>query len=515
MEEPDPVAERAQSRVGTVLKEKWRIDKLLGVGGMAVVYAATHRNGKRVAVKMLHPEISLDANIRQRFLREGYVANKVGHRGAVTVDDDDTTEDGAAFLVMELLEGETLDARMRRKGGQLPEAEVLSLTDQVLDTLAAAHEQGIVHRDLKPENIFLTKDGVVKILDFGIARIRELSGKSSATQTGSLMGTPAFMAPEQARGRWDDVDARTDLWAVGATMFMLLTSRFVHEAETVNEALVLAVTARARSVATLEPGVHPLVVQLVDRALAYEKDARWHDAREMQDALRAAYTALEGGSRMAELSVPEAVVVADVGKSVPETVQKPATLTTGRGVSTTVGGSPARTDVPTDQTDAARRTKPLLVAGIGTGALLIVGAVVALSRGHAQPIPEAIPAASGPAVATPLLSAHLDEPMVAPAQRSSEPSKGEGTLHAVSVDSLPVEKSAAPDPAKAGKNEPSARTTKTGTLAVGATPVNGAASSQTKPTAVPSWLRSATTPTKPAPAADKKPSGGDPFSKRY
>src|SRR6185369_8257261 len=107
--------------------------------------------------------------------REGYVANRVGHRGAVAVDDDDTADDGAAFLVMELLQGETLDARMRRKGGRLAADEVLALADQILDTLAAAHEQGIVHRDLKPENLFITRDGVVKMLDFGIARLREMS----------------------------------------------------------------------------------------------------------------------------------------------------------------------------------------------------------------------------------------------------------------------------------------------------------------------------------------------------
>jgi len=291
----DVIIERergAALRLGTVLKGKWTIQALLGSGGMASVYGATHRNGKRVAIKLLHPELSMNLAIRQRFLREGYVANSVQHAGAVSVDDEDVTDDGCAFLVMELLEGETLDARWERKGRRLEAPEVLALMDQVLDTLSAAHEKGIVHRDLKPENLFLTHGGQVKVLDFGIARVRELSLGASHTQTGSLMGTPTFMPPEQARGRWSEVDGASDIWAVGATMFALLTGRFVHLSTTVNEALVLAVTQPAPSVGAVGVALPVEVVALVDRALAYEKDARWPDARAMQDALRHAYASL-------------------------------------------------------------------------------------------------------------------------------------------------------------------------------------------------------------------------------
>lgn len=150
----DELESRARERVGATLG-KYVIERLLGVGGMAAVYAARHRNGNRVAVKVLHRELSVDGNIRQRFLREGYVANAVEHAGVVRVLDDDTAADGSVFLVMELLEGETLEARLRRKG-VLDAADVLSLTDQLLDVLAAAHGRGILHRDIKPENLFLT-----------------------------------------------------------------------------------------------------------------------------------------------------------------------------------------------------------------------------------------------------------------------------------------------------------------------------------------------------------------------
>jgi eukaryotic-like serine/threonine-protein kinase len=299
--------ERAQARIGSVIKDKWRLDRLLGVGGMACVYAATHRNKKRAAVKMLHREYSTDPAIRERFLREGYLANSVGHRGVVTVDDDDVAEDGAAFIVMELLDGETLEQRWRRKEHRLPLEEALAVADQVLDTLTAAHDQGVVHRDLKPENLFLTRDGVVKLLDFGIGRLKELQGVPTTTLSGATMGTPAFMAPEQARGRWDDVDGQTDLWALGATLFTLLTGEYVHEGQTVQETLALAVTQPARPIRSLRPDLPERAAALIDRALAYDKTERFADARAMQAEVRLVYAALSGQdvSLAAQLSVPD------------------------------------------------------------------------------------------------------------------------------------------------------------------------------------------------------------------
>jgi serine/threonine-protein kinase len=294
LESKDPLVERSRERVGITLKDKWRLDALLGVGGMAAVYSATHRNGMRVAVKMLHPELSINPEVRTRFLREGYVANRVEHSGAVTVLDDDATDDGAVFLVMELLDGETLAHRFERKARSLAAPQILLITDQVLDVLVAAHEKQIVHRDIKPDNIFLTRSGGVKLLDFGIARLRELSTQSSATRSGSTMGTPAYMAPEQARARWDEVDGRTDLWAVGATMFKLLTGRVVHVADTLNEQLLAAMTLPAPPIATLVPTAPIPLVEIVDKALAFERENRWPDARQMQQATRSAFRAITG-----------------------------------------------------------------------------------------------------------------------------------------------------------------------------------------------------------------------------
>jgi serine/threonine-protein kinase len=257
---------------------------------MAAVYAATHRNGLRGAVKMLHRACSADESIQQRFLREGYIANKVGHSGAVRVLDDDVTPDGSAFLVMELLDGNGLFELAERAGGKLDVESVLRFTDRVLDVLAAAHDNGIVHRDIKPENIFVTHDGRVKVLDFGIAGIVDPpKDHARATQTGTPMGTPAFMAPEQARGRWDLVGPQSDVWSAGAMMFTLLSGQLLFSDGTVAELLAALVTKTPRSLAEVCPEAPRSVVDLVDRALSRSLADRWPDARAMQDAVRAAY----------------------------------------------------------------------------------------------------------------------------------------------------------------------------------------------------------------------------------
>jgi serine/threonine protein kinase len=285
----DELLRRSAAHVGELVSERWHLDSLIGVGGMASVYAATHRNGKRVAIKMLHPELSTDAGVRQRFIDEGYVANRVKHAGTVSVLDDGETAEGVVFLVMDLLQGETLEERLRKRA-VLDAREALAIGGGLLDVLAAAHDEGIVHRDIKPANIFITHDGMVRLLDFGIAR---LIARPRTTQQGVMMGTPAFMAPEQARGHWEQVDGRTDLWAVGATLFMALTGRLVHAAETVNEELLAAMTRPAISLGAVVPGTPKRLVDLVDRALAFEQSERWPDARMMQTALRAAQAEIE------------------------------------------------------------------------------------------------------------------------------------------------------------------------------------------------------------------------------
>jgi serine/threonine-protein kinase len=306
---PEQYHEAARARLGATLKGKWKLDKVLGVGGTASVYAASHRNGKRAAIKVLHPELSAQFEFRERFLREAYVGNHIEHPGALTVHDDDSTEDGCAFLVMDLLEGENLEARRTRKGGKLGPLEVLSLMDAVLDIVQAAHQKGVVHRDIKPENLFVTVENEVRLLDFGVARI-DVPEDPSQTLAGISMGTPAFMPPEQASAHWNEVDERSDIWALGASMFVLLTGTYVYRGGTVNESLVQAITGTAPKVQTIEPSVPPLVAQIVDRALEREKSYRYASAAEMQSHLRAAYRELQDGPDDARYSLSDGRVAA-------------------------------------------------------------------------------------------------------------------------------------------------------------------------------------------------------------
>jgi len=277
----DDLEVRALARVGRILHGKYRLDALLGVGGMAAVYGATHRNGLRVAVKVLHAHHALDEDLRARFLREGYAANRVDHAGAVRVLDDDMADDGSVFLVMELLEGQTVEAFWQRSGRRLPQDLVCELAGQLLAVLVAAHANGVVHRDVKPENLFLTDAGVLKVLDFGIARLREATASASATITGRTIGTPGFMAPEQALGRVRDIDGQSDVWGTAATMYTLLSGQLVHHAETVEEVLIRAGTEVAPPVLSVVPDLAPRVAQVIDRGLAFGKEDRWPGAAAM------------------------------------------------------------------------------------------------------------------------------------------------------------------------------------------------------------------------------------------
>jgi serine/threonine protein kinase len=278
-----------EARVGQTLNGKWHVDRLLDVGGMGAVYEVTHRNGRRAAIKVLHPRFARDPEVRRRFLREGYVANKIGHPGAVAILDDDTAEDGSPYLVMELLEGESLAGWLQRAGGRLAVNEVLAVAGQVLEVLEAAHGNGIVHRDLKPANIFVTKGGYAKLLDFGLARVRDGALSLIPTAQGVVMGTAGYMAPEQARGTPDQVDARSDLFSLGAVIFRATSGRRLHEKENALDMTVAAMKNHAPSLATVVLDAGPLLVAAVDRALAFDKNARWQDARAMFGALRAAY----------------------------------------------------------------------------------------------------------------------------------------------------------------------------------------------------------------------------------
>ena len=283
----DPVA-----RVGTTLGP-WTVDEMLGEGSVAAVYSAHDDAGNRVALKVLHPHTARSDDVCRRFLREARVANSIPHSGVVRVLEGGLTDDDCPYLAIELLDGETVEARWERKGNRLPVAEVMWIADQLLDILATAHKKGVVHRDVKPDNLFFTTDRRLKLLDFGIARLSEATsgpgGNVVGTMVGSVLGTPAFMPPEQARGDNTDVGIESDLWAVGATMYTLLSGRLVHEEEDIGSQLHAIASRAAPSLGVVAPEVPDSVVGLVDHALAFDRTKRWPRARAMQNALRLAY----------------------------------------------------------------------------------------------------------------------------------------------------------------------------------------------------------------------------------
>jgi serine/threonine-protein kinase len=278
----DVVPVRRAPVVGDLLDGMWRLEAILGSGGSAHVFAATHVDGRRAAVKVLHPELCWDPNIVARFVGDGRIANLVRHPGVVIPLHEGATESGIPFLVVERLDGQTLEERIATRG-PLSFTEAAAMTKALLDVLAATHERAIIHRDVKPENVFLTRGGRLKLIDFGIARPpQELA--LTRTMERTIMGTPAFMSPEQARGIWDEIDARSDLWAVGATFFRAVTGRFLRNYATLMEDLVHAIEPLA-PMSILAPELPASLRGWLDRALAFDRRDRFATAWEMSAAL--------------------------------------------------------------------------------------------------------------------------------------------------------------------------------------------------------------------------------------
>jgi serine/threonine protein kinase len=293
--------EQSHARVGAVLNEKWTLERLLGIGGMAAVYESQHRNGARAAVKVLHPSYARRPDVRDRFIREGYAANRVNHSGVVKVLDDDIieggAEDGTPFLVMELLKGNSIEDRIEN-GPPISEGELLSIARALLDVLEVAHKAGVIHRDLKPENLFLARDPEVpelppkiKILDFGLARVAAGGNK---TVVGLALGTPSYMPPEQASGRIFEIDARSDLFALGASCFRVLTGRTVLPADDAAAICIRMATEPAPKLRTVAPNVSSATAAVIDRALMFKREDRWPNAAAMRAAVDKAIDKLGG-----------------------------------------------------------------------------------------------------------------------------------------------------------------------------------------------------------------------------
>ncbi len=268
----------APYEVGTTLGGKYRLERMIGQGGMGAVYEAENLDiGRRVAVKVLLDQFANDPDILARFRTEARAATAIGHPGIVEIIDLGTMPTGGAFLVMELLEGETLGARLRT-AGRLDLASAGWIMAALLDAIDAAHRKGVVHRDLKPDNVFLVAKpaAAVKVLDFGISKFRP-PGDVALTRTGVVMGTPAYMSPEQARGA-KNVGPEADLYSVGAIFYEALAGSPAFPGESYNEILAKVLTEPHRPLRELGLQVPGAIIELIDALLAKDPARRLHEA---------------------------------------------------------------------------------------------------------------------------------------------------------------------------------------------------------------------------------------------
>jgi serine/threonine-protein kinase len=447
-----------RERVGNVLNDKWTLERLIGVGGMAAVYAARHRNGARAAVKVMHPDLSRHKEVCERFRREGYAANRVDHPGVVKVLDDEVVtsgpDAGTAYLVMELLDGESMQDRLEH-GPPVGEREFLEIAEEVLEVLEAAHARGVVHRDLKPENLFLVRrDGEagagkprVKVLDFGLARL--LDGQTITTY-GLALGTPSFMSPEQAAGRIDEIDGRTDLFSLAATGFRLRTGRRIHEGANAVELVRKMASMAAPRVNRFSPEASKPFARVIDRALEFRREDRYPTAAAMREDVRRALAQLDGNART-ELAVA-------TSSAPPPPPTEPTVDLSASDIEPSDALEPTRLFEPKPRPNEVsvhppeRRSVPPWLAVV----LAIVAGGGVWLVAHRSPRPAA-PSSAGQAVAAPSSSAAAlaSAPAVTrntagePAPSSTAPVAIVPVQHASTPSSAPVRAPPAPPPAPA------------------------------------------------------------------
>ncbi|HEU4406401.1 MAG TPA: protein kinase [Polyangiaceae bacterium] len=272
--------------LNTTLAETYRVTRVLGEGGMGRVYEAQHTRlqHRRFAIKVLHAEYARYPELVQRFQREAEAASRVRHDNVIEVYDVGRTSEGRPYLVSELLEGDDLGNRLKQEG-KLELGVAVHVIRQVCAALEAAHEHSVVHRDMKPENLFLLGEPGrphVKILDFGISKVDDAGG-NNLTRTGMVMGTPAYMAPEQARG--EKVDHRADVYAVGAILYRLLTGRTPFDADDAAGAITAVLTADPPRPRAVAPDIPEALELVIERAMAKRPEDRFASMREFSEAL--------------------------------------------------------------------------------------------------------------------------------------------------------------------------------------------------------------------------------------
>ncbi|MGC4068837.1 MAG: serine/threonine-protein kinase [Polyangiaceae bacterium] len=408
-----------------IIQGRYRLDSLLGRGGMGSVWRAEHLQLKsKVAVKRLDESIAENPDAMARFIREAQASAALRSANVVQVFDYGL-DDGVAFIAMELLEGESLAERIQRLG-RLSVDDTMRFMGEVLRAMSKAHGAGIVHRDLKPDNIFICRDEpeFAKILDFGVAKLTGSSAiGGSHTQTGVVIGTPYYMSPEQAQGK--AIDARSDLWALGVIVYECLTGRLPFFGESFGEILVAICTAQAippSHVAPVPNGFNEWFARATER----DRDKRFQSAKEMAGALMAVLSGTPQGSGLGWNSGEMAAVPAQTANPL-STEQRTATT---RSLAGTEGVAPPK-------------GKGALIAAILSVALVSGGALAfflsskdaptsasAAGSASAEPVVAAVPSANVPPTAPsvvpepPSLVAPVAASSVAPAAESATPKTG-------------------------------------------------------------------------------------------
>jgi hypothetical protein len=411
---------------GEVLGGKYRVERILGIGGMGVVVAAHHiQLDEKVAIKFLRPEGLADAESVARFSREARAAVRIKSEHVTRVTDVGTLPNGAPYMVMEYLEGVDLAAWLRQRG-PLPVEQAVEFVLQACVAVADAHAQGIVHRDLKPANLYCVRrsDGqlTIKVLDFGISKGGDAHGGPgmSATKTGSVMGSPLYMSPEQMRST-KDVDAHTDIWALGIILFELLTGQPPFNGETLPDVAIKVATERAPSLRSFRPDAPPGLEAAIYRCLEKDRRARFRDVAEFAVAL------VGFGPARARASVDRISGILGSAGFAPRAFEMPVALPPGAPTMLAPG-----TDAPVGRTAApAERSKSTTRVAVTVGVIAVAVAStvgVLMTRGRAQP-DLASQAAAAPSASelparsvAPSVSAPVEPPVaVAPAPAPMAP----------------------------------------------------------------------------------------------
>lgn len=399
------MAPEAEALIGSVLEGAYRIDRLLGEGGMGAVYAATQlRLDKPVAVKVMARDLARNAEAMERFRREARITSALGHPHIVQVFDFSTTETGEPFIAMEFLDGEDLEHRIRRKG-QLDAREILHIVRQVAAALMAAHGKGIVHRDLKPANIYLLhaagEDDFVKVLDFGISKITTSS--TQLTRPMAVVGTPNYMSPEQAEGKNEDIDERTDQWALAVITWECLTGELLFVGDSPMAILLQIVNKPPQPLLPKAPDLPPQVENVLMRALARDKRDRYASVSDFASALEAALCGNAGAVPPATKRIGKAPTTA-LDTPNQHALRPSTTFTQSTG---SLSGKSSAVGRPSKAWT--------LALAAGTVVLMLLGVLWFL-----RPAPVHEPAAAGPPPAEPAPKAVEPPPLLAPAPPAVE-----------------------------------------------------------------------------------------------